>query len=84
MTTFEQVQSVLSTMLGVTPAQITQETKRADFASWDSLKHLDITMELEAVCRVSFSLDEMTSLNSVQRIVDVINTKRTGGIQGAS
>lgn len=76
--TFEQIQSVLSKMLKAPPDQITLETKRADFANWDSLKHLDITMELEALFGISFTLEEMTKLDSVQQILDLIAGKMGG------
>jgi acyl carrier protein len=73
--TFEQIQSVLSKMLEIPPGQITLETKRPDLANWDSLKHLNITMELEAVCGVVFTLNEMATLNSVRQIVNIIDSK---------
>jgi acyl carrier protein len=49
---------------------------RADStASWDSLAHLRLLMAVEEEFDVSFSPDEITELDSVERIAEAIDRR---------
>lgn len=45
--------------------------QRSAAPTWDSLKHVEIVFALEDVLGLEFSPDEMGSLDSAQRIIDV-------------
>ncbi|MDR0789414.1 MAG: acyl carrier protein [Bacteroidales bacterium] len=48
---------------------------QATCLEWDSLRHLDIVLELELEFDVSFEPEEMAKMTSVEAIEQVIKTK---------
>jgi acyl carrier protein len=54
---------------------INLDTKREDIVEWDSLSHLNLIVELEDVLNVSFSKEEIMSMNSIKEIISVIEKK---------
>jgi acyl carrier protein len=54
---------------------ITQETKREDVAEWDSLNHLNLVLELIEFYKVEFTLEEIAKMNSIKRIIEIIESK---------
>ena len=69
---FGLVQAAMASALGVRPDQVRRDSRREDFAGWDSMGHLNLVMELEAKFGRSLSLDEVMGLNSVADIVEVM------------
>jgi acyl carrier protein len=63
----EQAESVLAEILTLVlerPVAAGEVVRRADEPKWDSLKHLEIIMAVEAAFGVSFTTDEMSSVSS--------------------
>ena len=50
---------------------------RADFENWDSLSHMQLVSELESSLGLSFEMDEVVDINSVQDLVDLITNKQS-------
>jgi len=48
---------------------------RANTASWDSLKHMEIMFALEDELSTEFTEDELAKLDSVAKIVDAVQVK---------
>jgi acyl carrier protein len=59
----------------VPPATVTLEKVKADFDKWDSLRHLDLIMEIEAEFGCSLTMAEAASLGSVREIVEAVTRK---------
>lgn len=49
--------------------------KKSDVISWDSIGHLNLIVEIEEALNISFTTDEIESINSFQNLLDIINTK---------
>jgi len=54
---------------------ITQETKREDVLEWDSLNHLNLVLELIEFYKVEFTPEEIAKMNSIKRIIEIIESK---------
>jgi acyl carrier protein len=79
MSTLEEIQAIVAEVLNVPQALVAADAQREQFPQWDSLRHLDLVMEVEARCGCSFTMEEMTLLNSVPALVELVQKKRTGG-----
>ena len=53
------------------------DKKVEDFAGWDSLSHMTLVAALEPKFGITFEIDEISEMDSVQKIVDIIK-KKTG------
>jgi acyl carrier protein len=60
-----ELAEILSLALG-RPVAAGEELARADEPKWDSLKHLEIVFAIEGAYGVSFSVEEIAEVASVQ------------------
>jgi acyl carrier protein len=56
--------------------KISAETARLKLQEWDSLGHLRLIMEIETAFGISFLMEEVTGLDSFQKILKKIKEKR--------
>jgi len=75
MAQFDRVRDVLARVMEVPPAEVTPASQQAEFARWDSIRHLDLVMEIEAEFGCTLSMREATALRSVPDILRVLGTK---------
>lgn len=54
--------------LELPPDKITSQTSSDNIEAWDSLKHLDIVLNVERTYNVKFKTSEISELVSVERI----------------
>jgi acyl carrier protein len=54
---------------------ITIDSVREDLEQWDSINQLNLVVELEDFYKISFSKEEIESLNSVKQIIAAIESK---------
>jgi len=71
------IRSTLSAVLGVRPADITDETSPDNVGSWDSVTHLNLVLALEEAFGVSFTPEETMDLTSVRLIHLLLAEKGT-------
>lgn len=48
---------------------------RADFPAWDSLGHIRLIGAMEEAFDVTFTIDEIEKMSSVERILDVLTNR---------
>jgi acyl carrier protein len=63
----------LSRVFHVDPSTITPETSPTTLASWDSVGHINLVLELEEVFDVRFSSETIPTLNSARRLQEAID-----------
>ena len=56
---------VIEAVLAVDSSRITDDDSPRSIPQWDSVKHLELLMAIEAEFDVQFSPDEMAQLNSI-------------------
>ncbi len=68
--TTDRVVAIFQRILDVPSDVITLELARGSVPQWDSLRQLELLMEIEAAFGVSFSLDEALRLKTVADFVE--------------
>ncbi len=71
----DTVCETIADVFGVPRAQLGEVTSRDDVPEWDSLGHLNLILALEEAFNVSFSVDEMPELTSVEAIAKKVREK---------
>ena len=69
------VESLLSEVLQISPASITEDLRIKDVEAWDSLKHMEIIVSLEQNFGIQLSFDEIVAMQSVGEIKRVLREK---------
>ena len=75
MPSFDRVRDVVARVMEVPPAEVLAASRQEEFAKWDSIRHLDLVMEIEAEFGCTLSMREATGLRSVPDILHVLGTK---------
>lgn len=69
------VQPIFRDVLEVPDLELTRELSARDVPSWDSLNHITLIVELEALSGLSFSTDELIDLQNVGDFLDLMVAK---------
>lgn len=76
----ERLKNIFSKVLDTDAALITERTTIDNLSEWDSMKHLELIMEIEKEFNVEFAPHEIILMNTVERIMDKLKSK---GVQAA-
>ena len=69
------VEKLLSEILQLSPASITEDLKMKDVEAWDSLKHMEIVVAVEQRFDFQLTFDEIVAMQSVGDIKRVLREK---------
>ena len=69
----EKVLEILKSVLEDESVNI--ETSQENNSNWDSLRHLNLIVELESEFDVSFEPEEIAEMSSVKKIVAILKSK---------
>lgn len=68
----EKIRNVFSSVFELDPTMITNSTSTSNLPNWDSLGHLRLILELEAVYSIQFETAEIPNMTSVEIIDNTI------------
>jgi acyl carrier protein len=68
----DRVREIMAETFGLDAPDLTEDTSQSTCAKWTSLYHMMLLVVLEEQFGVSFALDEMTTMTSLQQIVAVL------------
>jgi acyl carrier protein len=68
----DRVRELMANTFVMDAAELPDDASQATCGRWTSLYHMMLLVVLEEDFGVSFSMDEMTSMTSLPRIVDVL------------
>jgi acyl carrier protein len=71
----QRIHQALADVLGLAVEDVNRAMSRTNTAAWDSLKHIEIVMALEAEFGVSFSVEEIEAMASVADIAQTLQNK---------
>jgi len=66
---------VLKTITGVLKVEIDENTKKIDVPSWDSLKHIQLIMEVEEKFGVEIPIERVPEIDSVSILLKLIEAE---------
>lgn len=73
---FKKISEVLCEVFDVEPSQVTPTTTKEGLDEWDSMKQLELITALEKKFSVKFTMDEMISIDSVEKIIEALSKKK--------
>lgn len=71
-----EVRRVISDVLGVPAASLTESSSPESIESWDSVQHLSIVLALESSLGVQFAPEEIEKMRTVGEIEAMVERKR--------
>ncbi len=76
-TTTAQVAEIVADSLEVTTDDVAGFGELDDVEGWDSLRRLNVMMAIEESLGVVLTPDDLMSMTSVERIVEIVETRRS-------
>lgn len=73
----DDLQTLVATILNVEPAVLLPDAPRTSIPKWDSFNHLMLISELEGRLGVSFTMEEIGSIQTLGQLHDLIRKKRS-------
>jgi acyl carrier protein len=71
----EKVKSIMATIFITDIENITDDLSQKNVSFWDSLKHLNLIVELEEEFDVSFEPEEISEMITFNKVVYYLNLK---------
>ena len=71
------ITKVLEENLKLHDLEIKREMQAYDFEGWDSLAHIGIIISLEKEFRLSFSIGEISNVENIGELIDLIKKKKS-------
>ena len=75
MSDVDRIRGVMARILEIPVNEVKASSTRQALPNWDSLRHLDLVMEVEAEFGCSFTMEEMTRIASVEDFLSTIRRK---------
>jgi len=72
-----RVRKIMAKILEIEEDEIEQESSIGDFASWDSLRHLEIIAELESQFNIQFTPEVLMEMEDFSDIVKAVEDRVT-------
>ena len=69
---FDATVAIVSDLFGIDPATIDMATMKSSITEWDSLQHVNLVIDLEQHFQVQFSESEVSSIQGIFDLVDLI------------
>jgi acyl carrier protein len=69
-----QVRTIISDILKLAPEAVAGKSRKT-LSGWDSLKHVEIMFALEESLDITFTEEQLSILDGVDKIIDSIQTK---------
>jgi acyl carrier protein len=73
-----QLYQLIGQVLGVDPAQLTEESNAQNTPKWDSLRHIEVIFAMENAFHVRFTMPEIAGL---RKLGDIRNLLENKGVQ---
>jgi acyl carrier protein len=72
----EQVREIMADTFGIDQSDLPENPSQASVGRWTSILHMVLLVAFEEHFELTLSMDEMTSMTSLDRIVEILNQRR--------
>ena len=72
----QEVKKILSTVLKTPIAKIDSTWSTITIDNWDSLKHIQVVLNLEKFFKIKFDVNEYNELTSFNNIINLLRKKK--------
>lgn len=80
----DRIRAVIADVTHMPIDRIDKKTTRENLEAWDSVAQINVVVAIESEFGMSFSVEEMYSLDGVEKIRSVIERELRGGSREAS
>lgn len=70
-----RVAHITADILGESAEDVSAETKRTDFDSWDSIAHLNLVVALEDEFSVTITPDDFDRMDSIAAVAELVRER---------
>lgn len=77
----DKLNKILAKHLGLSENKLTDDVSYDLEARWDSVTHLKMISDIEETFNIEFDIDEITSLETIGKIRELVNKKIKNGIK---
>ena len=70
-----QLYQIIGKVLGVDPAELTEDSNAQNTPKWDSLRHIEVVFAMENAFHVRFTMPEIASLRKLGDIRQLLISK---------
>lgn len=74
----QRLQKIIADILGLDESEVTGSFSYRDTDRWDSLKHMEIITAIEQNFSLTFMVDEIVNMTSIEDIIRIVDEKKTG------
>ena len=71
----DEVKSIMAKVFKTNIVKITEDLKQQDVSFWDSLRHLNLVVELEEKFSITFEPEEITDMVTFPKVMHYIDKK---------
>ena len=71
-----QLYQIVGKVLGVDPAELTEESNAQNTPRWDSLRHIEVVFAMESAFHVRFTMPEIVGLRKLGDIRKLLLAKK--------
>lgn len=71
----QKIREIMAEIFEVPAGQLTRSFTQQDIENWDSLRHLNLIVELESVFDVSYEPEEIGAMNTFDKVVAITKKK---------
>lgn len=71
----DKVKSIMANVFRTDIENITDDLRQKDVSFWDSLRHLNLIVELEEEFEISFEPEEIAEMIAFKKVIYYINQK---------
>lgn len=71
----DEVKTIMASVFRINIENITEDLNQKDVTFWDSLRHLNLVVELEEKFGISFEPEEIAEMITFQKVIYFINLK---------
>jgi acyl carrier protein len=75
-----QVRQIMADTFGIDESELPDCPSQANLGRWTSILHMVLLVALEEQFELTLSMDEMTSMTSMDHILDVLSAKLAVGL----
>ena len=70
-----QLYQIVGKVLGIDPAELSEESNAQNTPKWDSLRHIEVIFAIENAFHVRFTMPEISGLRKLGDIRHLLGTK---------
>ncbi len=71
----DKILNIMSEVFELDLASFPEEVTQANIEDWDSLRHLNLIVELEAAFDVSYEPEEIAEMITLEKIIEITSKK---------